>query len=62
MYFLVAPTTIEEQFKDSYDYIDSLYDGRTYITPADKDAYQEEVESTNEAGWDYEDNEAEIQL
>ena len=51
MYFLSSPETIEEQFEGNCDYIDSLYDGRTYVKPEDEN-YQQKVESGEiDAGW-----------
>ena len=51
MYFLSSPETIEEQFEGNCDYIDSLYDGRTYVKPEDEN-YQQKVENGKiDAGW-----------
>ena len=56
MYFLAAPSTIQDQFEGNCDYIDSLYDGGIYQLPDGLTAeeYKKQVEDgTREAGWTF---------
>ncbi len=56
MYFLAAPSTIQDQFEGNCDYIDSLYDGGIYQLPDGLTAeeYKTAVENgTREAGWTF---------
>lgn len=56
MYFLAAPSTIQDQFEGNCDYIDSLYDGGIYQLPDELTAeeYKTQVENGDrEAGWTF---------